>query len=161
MSCGKGRESFHSSMTGYSFCWLRILNFVRRFGYDHFSFLDSIIIVFFAVCTFSWLPDSNSIEVTKPNCQRRHSCWRIFLSFRCWMLIITRSIWNSVRSVGLCSVCREQPCKTDLDVFRAVEKTEISQADYPLVCRWRKSILSYAEDERNRSELLQFAVGQQ
>lgn len=58
-------------------------------------------------------------------------------------------------------MCREQPCKTDLDVFRAVEKTEISQADYPLVCRWRKSILSYAEDERNRSELLQFAVGQQ
>jgi hypothetical protein len=59
----------------------------------------------------------------------------------------------------LCSVCREQPCKTDLDVFRAIEKAEISPVDHPLVYRWRKSVLSYPEDERNRSELFQFAVG--
>ena len=51
---------------------------------------------------------------------------------------------------GVCC-CSDQPCKTDLDVFRAVENTELSRLEYPLVYHWRNNVLSYDEDVRNRS----------
>jgi hypothetical protein len=44
----------------------------------------------------------------------------------------------------------EKPCKTDVDVFRALETTVICPSDYPLVYRWWNTVLSYPEEIRNR-----------
>lgn len=45
---------------------------------------------------------------------------------------------------------REEPCKTDADVLRAVENTCIESGRYPLLHQWQMDVASYPEDVRSR-----------
>ena len=47
-------------------------------------------------------------------------------------------------------VCREEPCKTDMDVLRAIDVNAVSPVQHPHVFQWRNSVLAVSEQTRTQ-----------
>ena len=47
-------------------------------------------------------------------------------------------------------VCREDPCKTDMDVLRAIDVSAVSPVQHPHVFQWRNSVLAVSEQTRTQ-----------
>lgn len=69
------------------------------------------------------------------------------------MLLWFHDLERHVMWSYVCCICSDSPSKLDSQVLTALSGIDIDQQRYPSITKWRNTVLSYSESQRNRYEI--------